>query len=46
MWVNIWCMLDWIIGFSRKTAETLFFGKSTELMSAQNEALLWLAGMH
>ena len=21
MWVNTWCMLDWIIGFFHKTAE-------------------------
>ena len=40
MWVNIWCKLDWIIGFGRKTAEILFFGMSAELVSAQSEALL------
>ena len=33
-------MLDWIIGFSHKTAEILFFGMSAELVSAQNETLL------
>ena len=21
MWVNIWCMQDWIVGFCHKTAE-------------------------
>ena len=26
MWVNIWCMLDWIIGFCHKTAEIHFLG--------------------
>ena len=24
MWVNIWCMLDWTIGFCHKTAEIHF----------------------
>ena len=28
MWVNIWCMLDWIIGFCLKTAEIHFLGIS------------------
>ena len=23
-WVNIWCMLDWIVGFCHKTAEIHF----------------------
>ena len=44
MWVNIRCMLDWIIGFGHKTAEINFFGMSAQLVSAQNETLLWLAG--
>ena len=26
MGVNIWCMLDWIVGFCHKTAETHFLG--------------------
>ena len=43
--VNIRCMLDWIIGFGHKTAEIHFFGMSAQLVSAQNETLLWLAGM-
>ena len=45
MWVNIRCMLDWIIGFGHKTAEIHFFGMSAQLVSAQNETLLWLVGM-
>ena len=24
MWVNMWCMVDWIIGFCRKAAEKHF----------------------
>ena len=24
MWVNIWCMPDWIVGFCHKTAEIYF----------------------
>ena len=46
MGVNIRCMLDWIIGFGHKTAEIHFFGMSAQLVSAQNETLLWLAGMN
>ena len=42
--VNIRCMLDWIIGFGHKTAEIHFFGMSVQLVSAQNETLLWLVG--
>ena len=45
MWVNIRCMLDRIIGFGHKTVEIRFFGTSAQLVSAQNEALLWLVGM-
>ena len=37
-------MLDWITGFGHKTAEINFFGMSAQLVSAQNETLLWLAG--
>ena len=46
MWVNIWCMLDWIIGFGHKTAEIHFLGMSVQLVSAQNQTLWWLAGMN
>ena len=28
MWVDIWCMLDWIIGIYHKTAEMHFPGIS------------------
>ena len=31
MWVNIWCMLDWIIGLSHKTAEMYFSGLSCSI---------------
>ena len=33
MWVNIWCMLDWIIGFCHKTAEIHFLGISCSTFS-------------
>ena len=33
MWVNIWCMLEWIVGL----AEIHFLA---QLVSAQNEVLL------
>ena len=46
MWVNIRCMLDWITGFGHKPAETHLFGMSAQLVSAQNETPLWLAGMN
>ena len=26
MWVTIWCMLDWVVGFCHKTAETHLLG--------------------
>ena len=26
MWLDIWCMADWIIGLCHKTAEMLFLG--------------------
>ena len=42
MWMNIPCMLDWIIGFGQKTAEIHFLGMNKQLISAQNEMLLWL----
>ena len=45
MWMNIRCMLDWIIGFVHKTAEIHFFGMSAQLVSAQNETA-GLAGMN
>ena len=28
MWVDIWCMMDWIIGLCHKTAEMHFPGVS------------------
>ena len=28
MWVDIWCMLDWIIGLCHKTADIHFPGMS------------------
>ena len=46
MWVNIWYMPDWIIGFGHKSAEIHFFGMIAQLVSAQIETLLWLAGMN
>ena len=46
MWMNIRCMVDWIIGFGHKTAEIRFFGMSAQLVSAQNERLLWIARMN
>ena len=35
VWVSIciWCMLDWIIGFCRKTAEIHFLGLSCSIFS-------------
>ena len=24
IWINIWCMLDWMVGFCHKTAEINF----------------------
>ena len=33
MWINIWYMLDWIIGFCHKTAEIHFFGISCSTFS-------------
>ena len=45
MCVNICAMLDWIIGFGQKTAEIYFLGMSAQLVSSQNEMLLWPAGM-
>ena len=26
VWVNIWCMLDWVVGFCQKFEEIYFFG--------------------
>ena len=26
IWMNIWCMLDWIVGFCHKIAEIHFLG--------------------
>ena len=33
MWINVWCMLDWIIGFCHKTAEIHFLGISCSTFS-------------
>ena len=33
MWVNIWSMLDWIIGFCHKTAKIHFLGISCSTFS-------------
>ena len=41
MWVNIWCMLDWIIGFCHKTAEMPFSGMSAQLVSASKTVKEW-----
>ena len=46
MWVNILYMLNWIIRLGHKTAERRFLGISAQLVSAQNETLLWLAGIN
>ena len=32
-WINIWCMLDWIIRFYQKTAEIYFLGKNCSSFS-------------
>ena len=34
------------IGFGQKTGEINFFCMTTQLVSAQNEKLFWLAGMN
>ena len=39
MWVNIWCMVDWIIGFQ-------FLDIVIQPVSAKNETLLCLVGMN
>ena len=39
-------MLDWIIGFGHKFAEIEFFGMSAQIVSAQDEKLLWVVGMN
>ena len=39
MWMNIWYTLDLIVGFFHKTAVP-------QLVTEQNETLLWLAGMN
>ena len=46
MLVNIRSMLDWIIGFGHKTAETQFLGISIQLVNSQNGTLLTLVGMN
>ena len=43
MWVNIWCMRHWIVGL----AEIHFHWHIVaQLVTAQNEILLWLEGMN
>ena len=47
MWVDIWCMLDWIIGLCHKNGEIHFpcvSCSTSRLVSTQNETLLWLTG--
>ena len=39
MWVNIWCTLEWIVGFCHRHAVT-------QLVMGQKKTLLWLAGMN
>ena len=41
IWVDIWCMLDWIIGLCHKTAEMHFPGMGC----LTSETLLWLMEM-
>ena len=37
MWVDLWCMLDWIIGLCHKTAEMHFPGMSC----STSECIKW-----
>ena len=42
MWVDIWCILDWIIGLCHKTAEIHFpyvSCSTSRLVSTQNKTL-------
>ena len=41
IWVEIWCILDWIIGLCHKTAEMHFPGMGC----STSETLLWLTEM-
>ena len=41
LWVDIWCMLDWVIGLCHKTAEMHFPGMGC----STSETLLWLTEM-
>ena len=41
LWVNIQCMIDCIIGFAHETAEIHFLCMIAQLVSAQNEMLLF-----
>ena len=51
IWVNIWPMLDWTVGFCHRTAEIYLIDKlvghavDKQVRSVQNESLLWLARM-
>ena len=46
MWVSIWCMLDWTVGFCHKTSEMHFLIVDKPARSAQNEMQLWLVGIN
>ena len=46
MWVNIWCMLGWTVGFCHKTAEMYLLTVDKPVRSAQNEMQLWLVGIN
>ena len=41
IWVDIWCMLDWVIGLCHKTTEMHFPGMGC----STSEMLLWLTEM-
>ena len=44
IWVNIWCMLDWIL--SQNCKNTLCFHTVDQLVrNPENEMLLWLVGI-
>ena len=38
IWVNIWCMLDWIVGFCHKIADIHFLGIQ---LSTSEECKRW-----
>ena len=41
LWVDVWCMLDWVVGLCHKTAEMHFPGMGC----STSETLLWLTEM-